>query len=400
MADKRSKQRLAVLASHPIQYQAPLFRALAARPEIDLHVYFCCRWGAESYSDPGFGVRFSWDLPLLDGYRHTFLTNLSPFSGPSRFLGLLNPGILGTVLHGKCDALWIHGWALASNWLAWAGAAARRLPILLRGETSGLAEPTGLKGRVKRGVLKTFFSQVAGFLAIGTNNANFYRSYGVPEDRIFWTPYGVDNAFFTQHAQMLAGEKRSLREREGLPPNLPVILFCGKFQERKRPLDLLKAFAPLDGESAGSLIFVGDGPLRPEMERFIADQRLNNVYILGFRNQTELPICYAMADVLVLPSGHEPWGLVLNEAMCFGLPVIASDRVGAAADLVQEEVNGFRYRVGDIVALRDCIRKVLSDAGVREAMGCQSQVIVDRWGVKEGVEGVVKALRSVVHKRI
>jgi glycosyltransferase involved in cell wall biosynthesis len=263
-----------------------------------------------------------------------------------------------------------------------------------------LAEPTGLKGRVKRGVLKTFFGQVAGFLAIGTNNANFYRSYGVPEDRIFWTPYGVDNAFFTRHAKTLAGEKRSLREREGLPPNLPVILFCGKFQKRKRPLDLLKAFAPLDGESAGSLIFVGDGPLRPEMERFIADQRLKNVYLLGFRNQTELPVYYAMADVLVLPSSHEPWGLVLNEGMCFGIPVIASDRVGAAADLVQEGVNGFTYPVGNVLALRDCLRKVLVDADCRTTMGNQSRAIINRWGIKEGVEGVLMALDLVVRKRI
>lgn len=400
VTERRSQHRLAVLASHPIQYQVPLFRALAARPEIDLHVYFCCRWGTESYDDPGFGVHFSWDIPLLEGYRYTFLRNLSPFPGPSRFLGLLNPGVLGTVLQDKRDALWIHGWALASNCLAWAGAAARRLPILLRGETSGLAEPTGLKGTVKRRVLKAFFSQVAGFLAIGTNNANFYRSYGVPVQRIFWTPYAVDNAFFIRHAGRLAEEKRLLREREGLRPDLPVILFCGKFQERKRPLDLLKAFALLNDQLAGSLVFVGDGPLRREMERFIDNHRLANVRILGFRNQSELPACYGMADVLVLPSSHEPWGLVLNEAMCFGLPVIASDGVGAAADLVHEGANGFTYPVGNVLALRGCLRKVLVDPDCRTAMGMESHAIIKRWGIKEGVEGVLMALDSVVRKRI
>jgi hypothetical protein len=175
----RSQYRLAVLTSHPIQYQAPLFRALASQSEIDLHVFFCCRWGVEQYRDPGFGVSFSWDTPLLYGYNATFLHNLSPCPGPAQFLGIVNPGIVSVILRGQFDAFWIHGWALASNWVAWATAASTSLPILLRGESNGLAESIGLKGMLKRTVLKTFFSQLAGFLAIGTSNRNFYTSYGV-----------------------------------------------------------------------------------------------------------------------------------------------------------------------------------------------------------------------------
>jgi hypothetical protein len=105
---------------------------------------------------------------------------------------MVNPGIISAILRDKFDALWMQGWALASNWMAWAAAAATSLPILLRGESNGLAEPTGLKGTVKRTVLKAFFSQIAGFLAIGTNKTHFYKSYGVPAERIFWTPYTID----------------------------------------------------------------------------------------------------------------------------------------------------------------------------------------------------------------
>lgn len=393
--------RLAILASHPIQYQAPLFRALAARPEIDLHVFFCCRWGVEHYRDPGFGVSFSWDTPLLKGYSHTFLRNLSPCPGGlTRFLGVVNTGIVVAILRGKFDAIWIHGWYLASNWIAWATGISTRTPILLRGESNGLAEPGGLKGGIKRAVLTALFKRISGFLAIGTNNANFYRSYGVPEEKIFWMPYAVDNNFFMEHAQRLAGQKRLLREREGIPPDLPVILFCGKFLEKKRPFDLLWALTLLDGYPKASLVFVGDGPLRAEMERLTTEHRLTNVYFLGFRNQTELPTYYAMADILVLPSSFEPWGLVLNEAMCFGLPVIASDQVGAAVDLVQEGINGFIYPVGDVKALADRLQRVLVNERARQEMGHQSRTIISRWGIEEDVEVLLKALHSVTNKRI
>lgn len=391
--------RLAILASHPIQYQVPLFRALASRPEIDLHVFFYYRWGVERYRDPGFGVSFSWDVPLLEGYRYAFLHNLSPRPTPSHFWGVINLGIVAVILRGGFDAIWIHGWTLASNWIAWAAGASSRTPILLRGESNGLAEPEGLKGKVKRVVLPAFFKRVSGFLAIGTNNAIFYKSYGVPKERIFWTPYTVDTGFFVKHAQRLAGQKRLLREQEGIPPDLPVILFCGKLLEKKRPFDLLRALT-LGRYPKASLVFVGDGPLRAEMVRFIAEHRLANVHVLGFRNQTELPACYAMADVLVLPSSFEPWGLVLNEAMCFSLPVIASDQVGAAADLVRDGVNGFTYPVGNVEALADRLQKILADEQAREEMGKQSYMIINRWGIEEDVEGVLKALKSVASRRI
>jgi glycosyltransferase involved in cell wall biosynthesis len=392
--------RLAVLASHPIQYQAPLFRALAAHPQIDLHVYFLSQRGLELYNDPGFGVSFSWDTPLLEGYRSSSLHNQSPRLGPDWLMRLVNPRLISVVLQEQFDALWLHGWALASNWIGWAAAIPRGLPILLRSESNGMAEPKGIKGAVKRCALKAFFRRIVAFLAIGTSNANFYKSYGVSEEQIFWTPYAVDNGFFMDHAQRLDGQKRMLREKVGIPPDLPVILFCGKFLEKKRPFDLLRAFACLHDHAKTSLVFVGDGPLRADMERFIVEQQLIGIHLLGFRNQTELPACYAMADVLVLPSSSEPWGLVVNEAMCFGLPIIASDQVGAAVDLIQEGVNGFTYPVGNISILADCLQKVLADEETCQAMGRQSHAIISRWGIGEDVEGVVQALHAVIGQRI
>jgi glycosyltransferase involved in cell wall biosynthesis len=393
----KARFRLGVLASHPIQYQAPLFRALAARPEIDLRVFFCCKWGVQPYSDPGFGLRFSWDIPLLDGYRATFLTNFSPRPRPARLFGLINPGIVSHIANGTFDALWIHGWALASNWIAWATASAKNLPLLLRGESTGFDEPEGAKGVFKRAVLRAMFQRIAGFLAIGTNNLHFYRSYEVAKERVFWTPYAVDNEFFMEQARRLAGRKIALREREGIPTDRPLILFSGKLVEKKRALDLLQAFDALGRDIRASLALAGDGPLGAELRRFVEERRLSNVHFLGFRNQSEIGTCYAMADMLVLPSSLETWGLVINEAMCFGLPVIASDRVGAAADLVHEGVNGFVYPVGNTSELARRLGHVLRREECRIEMGRSSLKIIGAWNFNQDVEGILQALQFVAN---
>jgi glycosyltransferase involved in cell wall biosynthesis len=345
--------------------------------------------------DPGFELSFSWDIPLTDGYPHTFLTNLSLVPSLSHFWGLVNPGIITPILRGAFDAIWIHGWSLATNLIALTAASITRLPVLLRCETNSLSEPTGLKGALKRLILRNLFSNVAGFLAIGTSNVQFYKSYGIGDERIFLTPYAVDNLFFSNRTQTLPDKKRLLLEKHGIRPDLPVILFCGKFYDRKRPFDLLKAFTLMKDRPTASLVFVGDGPLRSEMERFVADKQLRNVYFLGFRNQQEMPTCYALADLLVLPSSQEPWGLVLNEGMCNGLPIIASDRVGAVADLIREGVNGYTYPVGNIEALTDRMQRIVGNEDARLEMGNQSRAIINRWGIEESVQGVLQSLEWI-----
>lgn len=390
------RYRLAALTSHPIQYQAPLFRALSETGEVDLDVLFCSSGSVGVHHDDGFGVEFAWDRPLLDGYRHSFLKNVSPRPNPSRFFGCINPQVGHALAKGRYDAVWVHGWALASCWLGFSAANRHRIPLLLRGESNLLHEPGGLKGQAKRFLLTRLFDRASACLAVGTSNSEFYAAYGAPKRRIFLSPYAVDNDFFLMRSKSLAGEKRLLRERDGILPDLPVILFCGKLTGVKRPMDLLKAFQQLGDDVQGSLVFVGDGPLRGELQHYVVQQGLKRVHFLGFRNQSELPACYALADIFVLPSEFEPWGLVVNEAMCSRLPLIASDKVGAAADLIQEGVNGLTFAAGDVDALAGRLRKLVADEALRETMGAQSQLTIARWGISETVLGILRALEYAV----
>jgi glycosyltransferase involved in cell wall biosynthesis len=269
------------------------------------------------------------------------------------------------------------------------------IPVLLRGETNLLLSLPSWKATLKRWLLAKLFKRVSAFLAIGRYNTEFYEAYGVSPQRIFSVPYAVDNDFFTSQAQKHLPFKSELKRDFGIPDNLPVILFVGKLTPVKRPLDLLKAFEELLRTHLAALVYVGDGELRGELECYVQKQNLSHVYFTGFRNQTELPRFFSMADIFVLPSGCEPWGLVVNEAMCFHLPVIVSDQVGACGDLVHEGGNGFAYPSSQVPALADKLRLLVSDNTRRQQMGESSYRIIQRWGYREDAEGILKCLEKV-----
>jgi len=391
--------RVAYLVSHPIQYQAPMLRRLAAHPEVALQVYFMDDQGARLYQDPEFGVPIQWDVPLLDGYASRVLRNRSPWPAGDHALRFIHPEIAGALRRGRFDALIVHGYAHATEWLAFATARLMGTPLLIRGESILLGRPATWRGRVKRSARAALLRRVQGALAIGVLNREFYRAHGVPDDRIFFTPYAVDNDRFTGDADRLRPRRDALRAELGWPREAPVILAAGKLIPRKRPHDVLEAYAGLAGEMPAALVFLGEGGERAPIEAEAARRGLRHVYVTGFVNQAEISRYYAAADVVVLASSHEPWGLTLNEGMCFGLPVVASSMVGAAADLVRPEENGFVYPVGDVPALRAALRAVLADPDRRARMGARSRSLIAGYSYDADVRGVLDALRAVCAPR-
>lgn len=394
---KQGPYRLAVLASHPIQYHAPLFRALAATNQIDLTVYFCLDWGANEYFDPGFETRFKWDLPLLTGYYHQFLRNWAWSPTTGRFTGAINPGIIKELCIRQFDGIMIPGYALASYWLAYFGAWISRTPVLFRGETVLRHNRPWWVKAFKRGLLSLLFRGTAAFLPIGSPSEAFYRDFDIGDEKIFFSPYCVDNAFFTKTSVAWRHKRSELRSAFGFDDR-PIVLFVGKLVDRKRPLDLLQAYETIH-EQAG-LVFVGDGPLRLSLERYATDRGLARVCFAGFRNQSELPQFYAMADLFVLPSStDEVAPLVINEAMCSGLPVIISDAVPSAVDYVRNGENGYTYPCGNVAALRDVLVRLLADSDRLVTLGERSLMIIGQWDVEAAVKGIVRALERVAPRK-
>jgi glycosyltransferase involved in cell wall biosynthesis len=241
---------------------------------------------------------------------------------------------------------------------------------------------------------------VTGFLAIGTSNRDYYIANGITAERIFPMPYAVDNEFFADRAAQAAPRRAAFRRELGLEDDRPVILFASKFQPRKRPDDLLHAYERLleklrKDVARPYLLFVGDGELRARVEAEALTKGLAEVRFLGFRNQTELAAFYDLCDVFVLPSIHEPWGLVVNEVMAAGRPVIVGDQVGCAADLVRSGENGFTIRAGDIEALAEALHRIVTappEAALR--MRDASRTIIAGWSFAEDVAGLRQALRA------
>ncbi len=387
------KYKLAILTSHPVQYQTPFFKKLAQHSQIDLMVYFCSRHGVEKKVDSGFGVAFKWDIPLLEGYQYKFLKNYFPFITGNRLWLSVNPAIIKELRKGKYDAILIHGYVAISNWLAFIGARLSRTPIIFRGETVLWHSQHKLGRAIKGLFLKFLFRRIDAFLPIGRRSREFYLTYGVSENRMFLTPYSVDNEYFIEQRKKWQGRRGEIKKELNISENIPLILYASKITQRKRPMDILKAFEKLEQKAV--LVFVGDGELRPILERYVKKNNIKNVFFIGFKNQTELPKYYSIADIFVLPSSYEPWGLAINEAMCYALPIITTDAVAAAIDLVHHKENGYIYPVGDIDKLTDCLSKLLKEFGLGKKMGKRSLEMIAKWSYKEDVKGVLAVLEYV-----
>lgn len=398
--------RLAYLVSHPIQYQAPLLRRIAQEPGIDLTVFFASDFSVRGYCDAGFGVEVKWDIPLLDGYRHEFLPRLELSAAE----GVLNP--IGYGMHLRLqgrggepafDALWVHGYNTATTMLGMLAAKALGIPVLVRADVwLGDRVRSGCKLAVKALFFKLLQWLVDGVLTIGTMNHAYWTHYFGEEVPLFLMPYAVDNDYF-QHRSQEAELSRSALQRElQLEADRPVILFASKLQGRKRCDDLLKAYAALVRRQTLSkqpyLLIVGDGEERSALEEQAKAEGLNDVRFCGFQNQTQMPRFFDLCTVFVLPSRHEPWGLIVNEVMNAGRPVIVSDEVGCYPDLVRDGVEGLVFPAGDIAALTAALAKVLDDPGVAAKMGARGLERIRNWSFEEDVAVLCEALTAITGK--
>ncbi len=395
------KYRIAYLVTHPIQYQAPLLRLISAQSDIDLTVFFQSDMSLNAYSDTGFGHAVKWDVPLVEGYKCEFLPGIWRH-GTVTAQRPINWGFISRLTSARFDALWVHGYARWVNWIAILCAKARGLAVLVRDEaTLFSAERSLLRRKAKRAFFSVLSSVADGFLAIGSANRDYYLAHGVPSQRVFSMPYCVDNEFFAKRAQEAGGLVNQLRSDLQIEAGQPVILYASKFEPRKRPRDLLLAYekvmARSDHELRPQLLFLGDGELRTSLEVEARKRGLGAVKFLGFRNQSELPKFYALCDVFVLPSTSEPWGLVVNEVMATGKPVVVSDQVGCARDLVHSGTNGFIFPAGNVDALATSLLHVLGSRDEAARMGRASREIMANWSFAEDLEGLRLALRCVLN---
>jgi glycosyltransferase involved in cell wall biosynthesis len=388
-------KKLAIISTHAIQYNAPLFRKLSESGIFQVKVFYT--WSqvrdGEKF-DPGFGKHINWDIPLLEGYDYCFVENVSTKPGSDHSLGIMNPTLNKEVEEWKPDALLIYGWNFDSH-LRLLKYFKGKVPIFFRGDSTLLDEKMGLSKLLRRRFLRGVYKYVDYAFYVGTNNYKYYKAIGLQEKQLIFAPHSVNDQQFADpngfHLQK-ATEKRRLL---GIPESSVVFLFAGKLEPKKNPRLLVEAFMAA-ASADDHLLIVGNGILENEV-RQIAKGRAN-IHFLDFCNQSEMPALYRIADVLLLPSKgpSETWGLSINEAMICERAIIASNKVGCAVDLVKEGENGYIFRSEDCDDLQTKIRLFSGNKDLCRKFGKRSGEIIRNWSMditaQKMLEGLSKTL--------
>jgi glycosyltransferase involved in cell wall biosynthesis len=394
-----ARRRVAFVNSHPIQYFAPLYAAINRSADLEAVPIYLTDHSLRGGFDVGFKQPVTWDIDLLAGTDPIFVRHAKT-SDPGQGLKLLAPDIWSIVRRGNFDALVVHGFVFGANHIAVAAAKSAGIPTLVRGETHLGLRSRAKQGRLRTALVKAMYRRFDGFLAIGSANRAFYRSLGIEEERIFHFPYTVDNNRMMQAARMDPAEREAIRARHGLTPGRPAVLFASKFDPRKHADDLVRACARLAEEGvAHDLVLAGAGQMEGELRALAAAHPMLKVVFTGFINQRELPGLMGACDLFVLPSENEPWGLIINEAMCAGLPIVASQEIGAVADLVHDGENGHVFDAGDVEGLAGALRPILTDAALRARMGERSLEIIGGWSYAEAEAGLRAAIDDLQARR-
>jgi glycosyltransferase involved in cell wall biosynthesis len=390
MPDRRL--RVLAVASHPVQYMTPLFRRMAAHPSLDFQVAYCSLRGAEAGHDHEFGANIQWDVPLLDGYSWTHVPNHG--SGAESFFGLFNPGLWKLLRGGNFDAvLCFTGYRHATFWIALFAAKLSNVAFLFGTDTTTLAPRDGRawKTALKKILWPGLFRLADQVIVPSSGSREVMLSLGIPDRGVTLTPYSVDNDWWMQQSSQV--NRSAVRDAWGAGPDTRVLVFCAKLQPWKRPADLLQAFARANISNA-LLVFAGEGPLRSQLESEAAALGItSSVRFLGFVNQSQLPAVYSSADLMVLPSEYEPFAVVVNEAMCCGCPVIASDRVGAARDLVAPICPEFVFPCGDIDALAGLLKKTAYDPVRLKELSRAALAHIQTWSPERNIAATIEAIR-------
>src|SRR5712691_10202504 len=335
----RSPVRVAVFAISPVYYQAPLYRRIAQEPGIDLTVIFASHQGGLRPFEWG-DQTVDWGIDAITGFKSVFLRNahVNPTGG---FLALHDVDVVRELRRGDFDVVWMDGYNSLTHLLVTVTQKLRRGPLLVREEQTLLSPRPLWKQALKQVGLRLVLTN-AYALCIGANNRAWFKKYGVPDRRMFFTPYVVDNDRLQRDRAELLPERDRLRAQFQLPQRKPVIATVSSLSAKKQPLALLDAFRRVRESHDCALLVVGSGELEDDLRREVEKQRIRDVHFAGFLDQTQIAQAYTVADIFALVSAYdETWGLVVNEAMNFDLPIVVSDRVGCAADLVSHGKNGF-----------------------------------------------------------
>jgi glycosyltransferase involved in cell wall biosynthesis len=395
---------IVIVATHPIQYQAPLYRLLHAREGVNLTALFLSEHSVKGGLDKGFGQSVQWDVPLLEGYDSIFLMNEGAGCYGSGFRAYRFGGFDKVFKKLRPNVVFLHGHFVQAYWQALFAATRLRIPVVTRPDS---LEGTGKKRSppkqmLQRAVTRLFYRNTSAFCWSGHFSRQDAYRYGFDDVQLFFSPHCIDTELFKRLHSEAVGGRESLRKCLGIGSDQVAVIFVGKFIDWKNPSLLLKAIESLSPTDRDQIfmLMVGSGPDLERVRAYAKSIKGLKYLFPGFANQSELARYYTAADCAVFPSkkGHESWGLVVNEAMTCGLPVSVSDGVGSRVDLVKDGVTGFVFEDGKHLQLADILLRWLADRKMLKTMGDAAKEHVESYSSHKAAEGIHRACVWTVSK--
>lgn len=383
-------KRLAIVTTHPIQYNAPWFRLLAKNKQVQLKVFYTWSQTKEGVRDKTFGREIRWDIPLLEGYTYEFVENISKNPGSNRWSGIDNPDLISKIERYDPGAILIFGWNMKSH-LQTMRYFKGKVPVWFRGDSTLLDETGGIKTVLRRLWLRYVYSKVDKAFCVGRESKKYFLVHGLEEEQLVLAPHAIDNErFFDSLEKQYEQKAKEWRKELGYNENDQVILFAGKFEEKKDPKILISAFKDLrrNGIKDLKLLLVGNGPLEEEIAGLTKNDL--NIQLLPFQNQTKMPLVYRLGNIFCLPSKGpgETWGLAVNEAMACGRPVIISDKAGCAPDLVKGKKVGNIFKASNLPDLQESLFKMLEQD--INSFGENARQEIEKWNYDRITNAILK----------
>jgi glycosyltransferase involved in cell wall biosynthesis len=387
---------LAVIGTHPVQYHAPVYRALQIQFGIPVTAIYGSDFSVAGYRDREFGAEFAWDTDLLSGYRQVFLSRVS--DGGAGTPEEVSARSLGKSLREIAPkAVLVLGYSTRFNQAAFYEAWRNRLPILFRGETTDHNRcRTRLKSLARDAILRLCYRHSARLLYIGERSYQHYKRLSCPDEKLIFSPYCVDVSSFEFDEQARRRLRPSLRKELGLSDKDIVLLFSGKLYHHKAPELIILAVKRLPADVSENIvvIYMGSGQLIDDLRKLAQEPPQVKVFFPGFQNQTRLSRYYHAADLLILPSNGETWGLVVNEALHHGLPCVVSEAVGCAPDLIESGVTGHIFVPGSPQSLASALWRAF-ELIRRDGLRLSCRQIVSGYCVENAARGIASAYNQV-----
>lgn len=388
-------QKLAIITTHPVQYNAPLFKLIAGRGQIAIKVFYTWSQARGLVYDPGFRNCREWDIPLLEGYEFTFIENTAVKSGSHHFHGIVNPSLVAEINRWEPDAVLVYGWSFHSH-LRCLRYFKGRLPVLFRGDSTLLDEQSFLRSFSRKLLLKWIYRHIDIALYVGANNKQYFQKFGLKESQLVYAPHAVDNRRFTRLNPAEKTEARQWRKELGFSEKDWVLLFVGKLEEKKNPQFIIE-LAERIKEKHIKFLLVGNGHLENQLKNVAKTSR---VVFLGFQNQSKMPTVYRLAQAFILPSKGpgETWGLAANEAMCAGLPVILSAKVGGAPDLIVNGTNGLIFQPDEVERVEDYVRHLYNDQEACIQAGQKAMLHIQQFNLDSVAAAIEDTVQTLLEK--